>query len=727
MLKAEFTISAKNKTQRAFDEVEHSFSKMERAVSALKYIAVGAIFAEFGKSVIETEIHLQSMTYTLEAATGSMAGARREMQFLFKTADRLGLSIDATGQYFARMEAIATASGFSLKEFHREFVAISSGMRVLHLDARHTKFAWLALQEIMAQGTVKMRHLTRQLSIDFPTALQAAALGMHKTTGQLLAMAHAGTLMSHTFLAGLGKGITELYGSEISGAANALQADLTRVSNAFVEAVHASDQTGAFDTFGAAMNRLAAVIKSPSFIGAMSTLIDGLAKIARWGAGAVSAIDRLTNAAVGFYEKTQLVGFGGKAANTLSAQLRQDLHDYMQLRKLAAEPHFTPMSKWNGHKVFLSPAQNARAHELLVQIRNLRRIQREGPEAVSRFNYLLQHQGAHTTDTHRHHVQQMTSRQEAAMKGLVALADQMDKHVASHKSPQQRAAEALHQFKHGSALWQEANAVAQRIRHDSAILASQKKITAEHKQTEAEHRKQQETQKKQESALRRLALHWKDVLDPTRKYRLELVQLNKAYLAGYLDQKQYTKASGKVDKQIVDLKKKAQVAKSIMSQVQIQAARNMESIFATYLADPFKAGLRGMIASFADTMRKMVAQWLAAQVLMRAGKALGGGFGSFLTQAASYGGGKAVGGAVNSGQVYTVGEQGPELFMPSTSGTIIPNHALKQGGHHVTVNIDARGAGPDEVGKLLQISGDLRHQIHNDIRFKDRYGYLPAT
>jgi hypothetical protein len=31
-----------------------------------------------------------------------------------------------------------------------------------------------------------------------------------------------------------------------------------------------------------------------------------------------------------------------------------------------------------------------------------------------------------------------------------------------------------------------------------------------------------------------------------------------------------------------------------------------------------------------------------------------------------------------------VGERGPELFVPNTSGTIIPNHAL--GGQAVTVN-----------------------------------------
>jgi hypothetical protein len=42
-----------------------------------------------------------------------------------------------------------------------------------------------------------------------------------------------------------------------------------------------------------------------------------------------------------------------------------------------------------------------------------------------------------------------------------------------------------------------------------------------------------------------------------------------------------------------------------------------------------------------------------------------------------FGGGKAAGGPVNNTVPYVVGEKGPELFVPSTNGTIIPNSDLK--------------------------------------------------
>lgn len=55
-----------------------------------------------------------------------------------------------------------------------------------------------------------------------------------------------------------------------------------------------------------------------------------------------------------------------------------------------------------------------------------------------------------------------------------------------------------------------------------------------------------------------------------------------------------------------------------------------------------------------------------------------------------FGGGKAAGGPVNAGTTYLVGERGPELFTPSGSGSIIPNHKL--GGGSGSINITVNGA-----------------------------------
>lgn len=81
------------------------------------------------------------------------------------------------------------------------------------------------------------------------------------------------------------------------------------------------------------------------------------------------------------------------------------------------------------------------------------------------------------------------------------------------------------------------------------------------------------------------------------------------------------------------------------------------------------------------------------------------GIGDFLGKA--FGGGKASGGPVNAGTTYLVGEQGPELFTTNTSGTIIPNNALRGStSNSNTVNITVNGA-IDPISTARQIADIL--------------------
>ena len=68
---------------------------------------------------------------------------------------------------------------------------------------------------------------------------------------------------------------------------------------------------------------------------------------------------------------------------------------------------------------------------------------------------------------------------------------------------------------------------------------------------------------------------------------------------------------------------------------------------------------------------------------------------------------RALGGPVSAGTPYMVGERGPELFMPSRGGSIIPNNALGGGSTSVVVNVDASGSnvqGDQSQGKQLGVA-----------------------
>ena len=56
-----------------------------------------------------------------------------------------------------------------------------------------------------------------------------------------------------------------------------------------------------------------------------------------------------------------------------------------------------------------------------------------------------------------------------------------------------------------------------------------------------------------------------------------------------------------------------------------------------------------------------------------------------------------------------VGEQGPEMFVPNSNGTIIPNHAMGGGTTNIVTNIDARGAG-----------ANARAELQNELNLRDQ-------
>jgi hypothetical protein len=65
-----------------------------------------------------------------------------------------------------------------------------------------------------------------------------------------------------------------------------------------------------------------------------------------------------------------------------------------------------------------------------------------------------------------------------------------------------------------------------------------------------------------------------------------------------------------------------------------------------------------------------------------------------------FGGGRAAGGPVNAGTTYLVGERGPELFTPSGSGSIIPNHRLGGGGGGISITVNG-ALDPEGVARQI--------------------------
>jgi hypothetical protein len=88
-----------------------------------------------------------------------------------------------------------------------------------------------------------------------------------------------------------------------------------------------------------------------------------------------------------------------------------------------------------------------------------------------------------------------------------------------------------------------------------------------------------------------------------------------------------------------------------------------------------------------------------AQIVSRGGAGYGGLSGD---PEAKWVPGRATGGPVSAGRTYLVGEKGPELVVPSSSGTVVPNNKLgsTSNTYSITVNV-APGGDPASTGRAL--------------------------
>lgn len=166
-----------------------------------------------------------------------------------------------------------------------------------------------------------------------------------------------------------------------------------------------------------------------------------------------------------------------------------------------------------------------------------------------------------------------------------------------------------------------------------------------------------------------------------------------------------------------DLKKKLGeynelLAKRKVMETDLQIiARNAGSIIASGFEDAIFSGqkLGEVIRSLGmDLMRMIFQQTVTAPLASKISGAILAGF-------------RAEGGPVGAGNSYIVGEKGPELFVPGSSGSIIPNGSMGGGGRsgpsvNVTYNIASGVSRADLAPILEQERKRLKAEIPDMVR-----------
>lgn len=194
---------------------------------------------------------------------------------------------------------------------------------------------------------------------------------------------------------------------------------------------------------------------------------------------------------------------------------------------------------------------------------------------------------------------------------------------------------------------------------------------------------------------------------PLEQYQAAIARLNELLAAGAITQDTYNRAVAQAQDAFTQAEEAGNKAKQTFEQIGQSIAWSFSSAFQGLID-----GSKRVKDVLADLLKQLGSMLMnsAFQALFSGGKMGGGILGSIFSGL----GFRANGGPVMAGRPYIVGERGPELMVPNTSGSVIKNSDLSGGGGvnvPIEINIDATGADASGLARVEQQLGKLKAEI----------------
>lgn len=218
------------------------------------------------------------------------------------------------------------------------------------------------------------------------------------------------------------------------------------------------------------------------------------------------------------------------------------------------------------------------------------------------------------------------------------------------------------------------------------------------------------------------ALALKELFDPSLKLMNIQQQYDELLDAGLITMDEYSFAMKKAADDISGL---SDTGKNDFDELKRAIEGFGDSAAETFvdLAFTGKASFGDMVDSILRDLAKLaIKRGITDSLFAGADDFLSGIFGSI-----GIAGARASGGPVGAGKTYLVGERGPELFTPSSSGTIIPNDFSGGGNVSVNVNVDASGGDVSsnaDFGKRLGTA--IKQVVKQELLNERRHGGVLA-
>ena len=689
-----------------------SFGRLGPAIAAA--FSITAI-VQFSQRILEATREIENIGNQLRLVTTSSQDLDRVMTLLTQTAINNRASFAATAELFTKLKISTDELGVSEAQVVRVTTSLSQALAVAGADAATTNSVIRQFGQAMASGTVRGDEFNSLVEGLGPAlAIMARETGI--TVGELRKMSREGELTAQVMFDMLenSKSLKEAFDSMLP-TLDQLETALGDAFNRFL--VKVGDATGLTDTYRTAVIMLTRELDK--LAGTEGVLVNmGLDEIMQSVEdGTVSATAAIEELEARITETMAAVGrtFGGAAADmpTLNPRLTIDNEELQSLNELKDK------------LVEIRTEREAEA-EAAKKEAEIAEQQRQAYEAlIEPFQQYIDLANKFGETDYRTEQEKINDRVKEAQQVLDKLRDAYiatNGELENYADLQDKAITELFYAKLAQAEFNESlNEGAEEIRTYNSWMTGLLEDMVDFTEEQSYVRRAlEEVQKSFEQGVLSLEEYnflmdrlnglletFEEKAEPAKtllqqirenlanskgtveEYNALIEQLNEAFREGEIGLQEYIALKRQLDDEFMQNEAMNNFLDTL-GQAQVALSQDLATAFleGQSAAESFKNFMKKIITQvLADILRLQIIQPLLSGLFGfqfgTGGSVTGMDFGGSF-----FGGlfGKANGGSVSGRRPYLVGERGPELFVPGSSGSIVPNGGL---GQQVTYNINA--------------------------------------
>lgn len=244
-----------------------SYTQRLRSEVLALVAAYGGIFAAVQgiRNVVDAYQTLEGAQSRLNSVfDGDQDKAAAELDFLRRTAVRLGIEFGALANTYTKFAVATKGTNLQGAETRRIFVSVAEAGRVSKLSLEQIQGTFKALEQIVSKGSVQMEELRQQLGDRLPGAIQVMAAGLDVSVEKLTEMLEAGEVSSDA-LSGFATELDRRFGDQLPAALETTTTAIGRFQNAMFEAFLRAGNGGFLDKFTELVNSLSEGLSSAAF------------------------------------------------------------------------------------------------------------------------------------------------------------------------------------------------------------------------------------------------------------------------------------------------------------------------------------------------------------------------------------------------------------------------------------------------------------------------------